>query len=232
MKKMFLLLLVGAGAAAQANAQTPVFVNHGVSGEQTNSTFFVRAAPEYMDGAYIEMANNSASSTERAGSIGYIAGYNSQNNDGIAHTFYARNNGGTGWVSHLRILQSGKVQIGAQLPTTQTDYKLAVDGKLVTKSLFVTSPINWADFVFAPKYRLMPLPELETYLRVNRHLPAVPSASEVESKGYNVSEMDAKLLQSLEELTLHVIELNKQNQQLQAEMATLRKQVSESSTKQ
>jgi len=62
----------------------------------------------------------------------------------------------------------------------------------------------------------MSLLKLEAYLQQNKHLPAIPSASEVEAKGYSVTEMDAKLLQTIEELTLHVIELSKQVKELQA----------------
>ncbi|MBR7721909.1 hypothetical protein KCG47_15745 [Microvirga sp. SRT04] len=115
----------------------------------------------------------------------------------------------------------GRVQIGRYEPTYHPDYRLAVDGKLVAQSIFVTQVNNWADFVFAPTYALQPLPELEAYLKQNRHLPAIPSAAEVEKNGIDVGEMNARLLQSLEELTLHVIELNKQNARLQAEVAAL-----------
>ena len=105
------------------------------------------------------------------------------------------------------------MQIGQLTPASpaHADYRLAVDGKLVAKSIFVTQGTNWADFVFAPTYALQPLPELEAYLKQHRHLPAIPSAAEVEKNGVNLGDMDARLLQSLEELMLHVIALGKQN---------------------
>jgi hypothetical protein len=128
-------------------------------------------------------------------------------------------------VMKLRPKGAGQVQIGPAAPpvnTTHQDYRLAVDGKLVAKSVFVTqASANWADFVFAPSYALQPLPELEAYLKQNRHLPAIPAAAEVERNGIDLGEMNARLLQSLEELTLHVIALGKQNQSLQAEVAAL-----------
>ena len=98
---------------------------------------------------------------------------------------------------------------------------MAIDGKLVAKSIFVTQAPAWADFVFAPSYVLQPLPELEAYLKLHRHLPAIPSAAEVEKNGLDLAGLNAKLLQSLEELTLHVIELGKQNARLQTEVAAL-----------
>ena len=116
----------------------------------------------------------------------------------------------------MQILANGQIRIGKTMPTNQPDYKLAVEGKLVAQSLYVTAPGNWADFVFAPTYQPMSLRNLERYLQLNKHLPAVPSASEVETKGYSVTEMDAKLLQTVEELTLHVIALSKRVQELEA----------------
>ena len=130
----------------------------------------------------------------------------------------------------MKIKASRQVIIGLDAPTTPSyaDYRLAVDGKLVAKSIFVAQlAANWADFVFEPTYALKPLPELEAYLKQNHHLPAIPSAVEVEQNGIDVAVMNAKLLQSLEELTLHVIELGKQNQQLQANMAVLAAKVNQ-----
>ena len=126
----------------------------------------------------------------------------------------------------MKISPSGKVQIGlAQaVGTPHDDYKLAVDGKLVARSVQVTQQ-NWADFVFAPTYRLLPLPELEQYLEAHRHLPAIPSAPEVAANGLDLGDMSARLLQTVEELTLHVIALGKQNEQLRAEVAELARQV-------
>ena len=126
--------------------------------------------------------------------------------------------------------RGGRVQIGTYAPQSGThiDYRLAVDGKLVAKSIFVTqAAANWADFVFAPTYALQPLPELEAHLQQHHHLPAIPAAAEVERNGIDLGEMNARLLQSLEELTLHVIALDKQNTRLQAEVAALAARVNQ-----
>lgn len=120
----------------------------------------------------------------------------------------------------MQISPGGQVMIGKLTPTTQTDYKLAVEGKLVAQSMYVTNPSTWADYVFAPTYKVMPLPELEAYLRTNKHLPYIPAAQEVQTKGYNVAEMDANLLRTVEELTLQLIELRKQVEQLKAAKAS------------
>ena len=70
---------------------------------------------------------------------------------------------------------------------------------------------KWADFVFEDDYSLMSLNELDNYIKVNKHLPEIPTTQEVEENGISVGEMNAKLLQKIEELTLYVIELQKKN---------------------
>lgn len=64
--------------------------------------------------------------------------------------------------------------------------------------------------LFHPEYKLLPLEEVECYLDDHAHLPNVPSAEAVVKEGINMAQMDAKLLEKIEELTLYTIELNKQ----------------------
>ncbi|MCV9387482.1 hypothetical protein [Reichenbachiella ulvae] len=70
---------------------------------------------------------------------------------------------------------------------------------------------GWSDFVFFDNYNLRSLDETEQFIQENQHLPDIPSEAEVTANGINLGEMDAKLLQKIEELTLHMIEMNKQN---------------------
>jgi hypothetical protein len=81
---------------------------------------------------------------------------------------------------------------------------------------------GWADFVFKPDYQLKPLAEVEQFISTNGHLPEVPTAKEVEQNGVNIGEMNAKLLQKVEELTLYVIELNKANRRCNEKIKQLR----------
>lgn len=75
---------------------------------------------------------------------------------------------------------------------------------------------SWPDFVFGNNYKLMNLYELEHYINTNQHLPDVPAAQEVSANGIDLGEMNAILLQKVEELTLHIIELQKQIDELKA----------------
>lgn len=91
-----------------------------------------------------------------------------------------------------------------------------VCGLVKAKEFEVSLQNWWADFVFDKDYKLMSLTELENYFTINKHLPNVPSTTEVKDKGYNLTDMDATLLQKIEELTLYVIELQKQIDELKA----------------
>ncbi len=82
---------------------------------------------------------------------------------------------------------------------------------------------NAADYVFDENYDLKSLSEVENYVKENKHLPGVPSASEIAENGMSVSQMSNLFLEKIEELTLHMIELQKENKALKAEVESLKK---------
>ena len=114
----------------------------------------------------------------------------------------------------------GPVVIG----TTQgaTGYELSVDGQVICSELVVQEPGDWPDYVFAEGYELMPLNELETSIKENRHLPRIPSAAAVRQGGVSMGEMQARLLEKVEELTLYLLEQNRRIESQEAELAALR----------
>ncbi|WP_192348474.1 hypothetical protein [Algoriphagus sp. Y33] len=95
-----------------------------------------------------------------------------------------------------------------------------VNGKIKTKEVNVTAS-GWLDYVFRPGYQLMPLSELETFIHKNGHLPDVPTEAEVMENGVNLAEMNAKLLEKVEELTLYVLELQRKNEEQDELIKTL-----------
>lgn len=101
----------------------------------------------------------------------------------------------------------GNVGIGV---SDTKGYKLAVGGTMIAESVLVKLQSNWPDFVFHARYPLSTLPEVEKYIQEKGHLPGIPSAFEVKKEGINIGEMNAKLLEKIEELTLHLIEKDKQ----------------------
>ena len=107
----------------------------------------------------------------------------------------------------------------------ETDYMLAVKGKVYCQEVHVTPATAWADYVFKKDYKLLSLEEVERHIKEEGHLKDVPSAEEVTKAGYNVGAMDAALLKKIEELTLHLIEQNKQLQELKKMNEVLQKEV-------
>lgn len=118
------------------------------------------------------------------------------------------NNNSTGWAGTFygRVVCTGSMQIGTQNPIGS--YKLAVEGKIGCRELVITTAA-WADHVFKPDYSLKPLNEVEKFIKTNKHLEGIPSEKEAIGKGVAVGDMQVKLLQKVEELTLYTIELNK-----------------------
>ena len=139
-------------------------------------------------------------------------------------SYYAASDGlnggiiGTGSFHDFSIITSGQNRIivksngNVTIGTTSTpvDYKLAVGGDVIAERVVVKLQNTWPDYVFKKSYGLRSLEQVEQFINQNSHLPEVPSAQEVTDKGIDVGAMNAKLLQKVEELTLYLIEQDKQ----------------------
>ncbi|HAR62555.1 MAG TPA: hypothetical protein DCS13_03740 [Candidatus Margulisbacteria bacterium] len=136
--------------------------------------------------------------------------------------FYTANNSGV-LTQAICIDRNQKVGIGG---VTNPQYTLTVSGNVAARN-FITSQAVWYDKVFSPTYNLMPLNKLELYVQEHQHLPDVPEEKEVLKNGVNMSEFQGRLLQKVEELTLYVInvnkELRKENQELKDRLEHLEK---------
>jgi hypothetical protein len=156
----------------------------------------------------------------------YFSTSNGTNQWGVAQItpYIASNNGGAdGYPGGLEFKTKNPDKTPSSIPTTKMvidatgnvgigtttpDQKLTVKGKIHAEEVIVDLNVP-ADYVFAKGYNLMPLHTVEQYVQQNSHLPDVPSAAEIKEKGLSMGEMQNKLLQKVEELTLYAIELQK-----------------------
>ncbi|MGE3802027.1 MAG: hypothetical protein AB7H80_13480 [Candidatus Kapaibacterium sp.] len=126
----------------------------------------------------------------------------------------------TNGTEKMRIAADGFVGIGTPEPHANDPYgslyKLGVNGLIKAKEVRVSLD-NWADHVFDPSYRLRPLSEVEEHIREHGHLPGIPSEQKVLEEGIGLGEMQASLLEKVEEMTLYIIELEKRIKSLEKE---------------
>jgi len=122
----------------------------------------------------------------------------------------------TGGADRLLVDESGRVSIGTT--AIASGYMLNVGGKAICEELKVQLEGNWPDYVFNEKYKLRSLTELKSFIDENKHLPNIPPAAELEKNGLAVGDMQKRMMEKIEELTLYIIDLQKQIEQLKTEI--------------
>lgn len=128
------------------------------------------------------------------------------------------NSDGTGGANYFMIADgnTGNISIGGSVPVA--NYKLTVDGAIGARRVKVQQG-SWADYVFHPDYQLPSLQEVENFVTTEKHLQGIPSEKEVLEKGLDLGDFDQQLLKKVEELTLYIIQLNKNVERLNKQVA-------------
>lgn len=128
--------------------------------------------------------------------------------------FKTINTNGSAALTRMTIESNGNVGIG----TTTPQAKLAVEGNILAKEVKVKTDITVPDYVFEPDYKLPTLADVEAYVKEHKHLPEIPSADDIAQHGLDLAEMNLLLLKKVEELTLHLIEKEKETKMMQLQL--------------
>lgn len=123
-------------------------------------------------------------------------------------------------VAALNVKENGFVGVGTRTPQSE----LAVAGTVTAKKVKVTAT-GWPDFVFDEDYLLPALSEVAQFIADKKHLPGIPSASQIEKDGHDIGDMNNKLLQKIEELTLYLIQEQKERKKLEETVKALKQQM-------
>jgi hypothetical protein len=119
---------------------------------------------------------------------------------------------------------TGQLLLGVGNPNAYSfagNRTLNVRQGILTDSLRIAAVADWPDYVFDDDYTLMPLPGLENYLRIKRHLPGIPTQGEVKEMGVELGKMQSDLLKKVEELTLYLLQISEVRNKLQRKMHTV-----------
>ncbi len=139
--------------------------------------------------------------------------------DFVGLAFFTKGTDGSGpMYESMRLTHGGSLGIGT---TTTGIHKLAVEGSIGAREIKVQAS-GWSDFVFENNYNLPTLKEVESHISENGHLKDIPSAKEVEKDGFFLGQMDAKLLQKIEELTLYTIQQEKKIEKMETQLNELK----------
>ena len=116
----------------------------------------------------------------------------------------------------LFINSNSMAPIGIGTQNIASGYLVSVGGKMIAEEVRVQLKTAWPDYVFKEDYALPTLSQVDQYIKDNKHLPGIPSAKEVEENGLHLGEMEVKLMEKIEELTLYFIELDKRIKSLES----------------
>ncbi|GAA4798766.1 hypothetical protein GCM10023231_29410 [Olivibacter ginsenosidimutans] len=184
--------------AKELNSWTRGVISQGIHWDVTNENWSVAGSSTSSDFSLLRLENLGTISFFSRGSTG---------------SSYTLNNSQLENYRWMTILTNGNVGIGIRTPAE----KLAVNGTIRAKEIKVEAA-NWADYVFEESYALPTLNEIEAYVRAHRHLPGIPDKRQAAEEGIGLGEMNRKLLEKVEELTLLLVRESKERKALESKV--------------
>lgn len=127
------------------------------------------------------------------------------------------------YTPNAKLHLNGAMLVGSNSARIATGYAVSIDGRLMSEESTVLNSTSWPDYVFEQDYKLMPLEEVEKHINLNKHLPNIPPASVIEKEGIQLGDMSKRLMEKVEELTLYLIEMKKENKELKERIEKLEK---------
>jgi len=210
-KRILLITLIGMSFGIKAQI-TDTGSNVGIGTTNPSKTLDVRG--DIINGA-VSASTYGSNMIEGRGAVLQLKSYGNDVNTFNQWSLYSHTTNGSLYFRKesnslnpqdlITFNSNGDVGIG----TTNPDSKLSVNGKIHTKEVKVDL-IGWSDFVFLNDYKLPTLAEVENHIKEKGHLKDIPSAKEVKKNGIFLGEMNSKLLQKIEELTLYTIQQEKE----------------------
>jgi hypothetical protein len=134
--------------------------------------------------------------------------------------------GTTNWAGYFtsgNVYVTNELRIGSGAIGGAIGYKVAIDGKLIAEEVRVQLSQNWPDYVFEEDYPLLPLSDVDALIKELGHLPGIPSAAHIESTGLDIGDIQTRMMQKIEELTLYIIQQDKRIQELEHTVSGFRK---------
>ena len=152
-------------------------------------------------------------------------GFITQINDDLKMGTFATNDAGryiirTNGTDRMFVNPDGRIIVGSSTGTSPAGSQMfKVRGGIQATDFTVTPLASWPDYVFAEDYKLKSLEETEAFIKANKHLPNIPAAAVIEKDGFALGDMQKRMMEKIEELTLYLIEANKEIQILKKQMA-------------
>lgn len=203
---------IWAGSSLSVGANENTYAKAYVKNNTRTATLFLDTRENTSPYQKLFYAEFNDPTTEIINAYNFNAGYSA---------FLVKANGqvyvNNGTHNTFQLESNGQLTISS---STQKILQLEQNGMLRARRLKLDTD-NWADYVFEPTYKLMPLNEVEAFVKQEKHLPNVPSEQELKENGTDVMEMNKVLMEKVEELTLYLIEQNKQIEAMKLKMAEL-----------